>query len=331
MQKTKRKGRVFPLFLVLLFVLFFLYILEEISPAIYISNLKTQNLHKLTSPFIKKDIVFGVFADNHKNSLISREDLKNLKRKNLIVFLDKDTPVYFEGKFNDKHIFILKDIKCKSLFSIKKQKEGFLSKIRNLKFLLFYNIDKKTAFYYKYKNIEKYTIFSQFDPVKDICFVGKNEAFIEEKFIKDNQKFTYPDINYQINLIKNIIYTKKDHDLFYKKKSIYLNAINNGHSYVYFYKDPNINFIVKTKDKVYTFGSLIKIDKNPIIYFSVNPRYITAVYINGKLKNYYKGSFSIIPKSAGYYQFVVFDYKYNFLNLFFSFDIAAITNPVFFE
>lgn len=331
MQNTKRKGRFFPLFLILLFILFFLYLLEEITPAIYISNLKTQNLPKLTFHFIKKDIVFGVLTDNHQNSLISREDLKNLKNKDLTIFLDRDTPAYFEGKFNDKYIFISEDTKCKPLFSVKKQKKNFLSKIRKLKFLLFYNLDQETAFYYKYKNLRKDTIFTQFDPVKDICFVGKNEAVVEEKFIKNNQKFTYPDMNYQINLIRNVIYIKEDHKSFYKKKSTYLNAINNGHSYTYFYKDPNINFIVKTKDKVYTFGSLIEVDKGPVIYFSVNPRYITAVYINGKLKNYYKGSFSIIPKSAGYYQFVVFDYKYNFLNLFFSFDIVAITNPVFFE
>lgn len=331
MKNKKRKGRFFPLFLILLFISLFLYILEELTPAIYISNLKIQNLPEISSPFIKKDIVFGILADNYQNSVISREDLKNLKANDLVLFLDSKTPAYFEGKFNNKYLFISQDIKCKPIFSIKNEKNGLLSKIRNLKFMIFYNLDGETAFYYKYKNLKKDTIFTSFDPVKDICFVAKNEGGIEEKFIKNDKKITYPDINYQLNLIKNVIYIKEDNEKFYKKKLAYLKALNNGNSYAYFYKDPDINFSVKTKNETYTFGDIVSIDKKPKIYFYVNPRYITAVYINGKLENYYKGSFLITPKSAGYYQFVVFGYKYKLFNLFFGFDIVAITNPVFFE
>ena len=331
MQQKKQKGRLIPLFLLIVSTLVFLYFLEEITPIKYISDLKTQNLLKKDFPFIEKEIVFGVLVDNNPKSLISREDLKSLKEKNSILFLDKNSPAYFEGKYNGKYVFILEDTKCKAIFSIENQKTGFFSKIRDLKFLLFYNIDKETAFYYKYKNIDKSVIFTNFNPIKDICFTAKNEGLIKEKYIKSAQKFTFPDINYQLKLIRNILYIKKELDSFYKKKKQYLNAINKGNSYAFFYKNPDIEFFVKTKRNYYTFGDLIKISENPVMYFYTNPKYIIAVYINGKLENYYKGSFFKAPKSAGYYQFVVFDYKYNLFNLFFGFDIIAITNPVYFE
>ena len=331
MQNKKRKGRFLPLLLILVFIFALLYFIEEITPIMYINKINTQSLSNQNFIYLKKDTVFGVIADNNKLSLISREDLRNLKDKNLTIFLDENTPAYFEGNFDGKDIFISKDIKCKKIFSINDKKNTFFSKIRNLKFLLLYNIDKESAFYYEYKNLIKNLALTNFNPIKDVCFIAKNEAFIEEKFVKDSQKLTYPDVNYQINLIKNVIYIDKEPKKFYEKKYKYIEAINKGHSYTYFYKNPDINFFVKAGDNTYTFGDIINVKDNPVMYFYVKPKFITAVYINGKLKNYYKGSFSITPKSAGYYQFVVFDYKYNLLNLFFGFDIVAITNPVYFE
>jgi hypothetical protein len=333
MKPQRRKGKFFLPFFILITLFGFVILLEEISPTFYIKNLKKQNLFTKPPKIHKKEVIFGVLADNNERSLISREDLKNINFHKLIIFMNENTPSYFEGKFNGNYVFISQDNKCKELFSVNLEKDGLFSKVRKLKFHFFYSFDKEKAFYYKYKNLKKEAIFSEFNPVKNICLVGKNEGGVLEKSIKESKKIMYPDINYQLKLIRNVLYINKEESLFYENKENFINAINKGNLYVYFYKNPDITVKVRTKDKSYTLGDLINIRENPKILFFIKPRYITGVYINGKLKEYYQGSFTIIPKSAGYYQFVVFDYKYKlpFLDLFFAFDIVAITNPIYFE
>ena len=170
--------------------------------------------------------------------------------------------------------------------------------------------------------------FKKFSPITGQCFVAKSDAYISLK----TTNFEYPSLKYQLKLIGNAVYVKKDFDKlsFFKKKIEIAESIKNGSSYTYFYENPDFDFYAVEGKKELTLGSPLKLENNPIIYvYKPTGNYIIAVYKNGKVYKYYNSSFSIKPKTAGYYFFIVYKYDFNLKNIYFSFEPVIITNSFY--
>ncbi len=317
-------------FLLLFFILFiFTLFIEDIFPVVHINNVITQDaVVKPPEKLKKMPVLFDIQTEYNGNSLITLKDLTEIANKKVILL--KNNPLYFERKVNDGYIFVTDNIKCKSVFSIKYEKEGFLALVRKLKFYLIYPFNKELAFYEKYKNLRKDTLFGKLNPLTDECFIGKTDATI---ILKKVNNFAYPDLNLQVKLLRTFEYLPLEFDkkTFYYKK--YMIKEHLGSSYTSFYFSPDFDFYIKANDDEYPLGTSISLDKNPTIFIrKPKGKYIIGVFKNGDVVKYYNSSFLLKPKNPGYYFFVVYRYSHKFFGGFYtSFEPILITNPFFIQ
>ncbi|RMD47652.1 MAG: hypothetical protein D6834_00450 [Aquificota bacterium] len=326
----KLKIRSFLLLFILIFI--FLFIIEDIFPIATIPNVISQDVViKKPENYKKVNVVFNISTEYNGNSLITLKDIIKNASNNQFILIDYKNPLFFEGNYNNRYIYVYTDIICKKIFSINKESSGFINFLRKIKYYLFYLFDKKDAFYEKYKLLDKNQFFKTFNPITDSCFIGNSKAYISFKKVSD---LIYPDLKNQLKLITNNVYVKKDFDnlTFINKKKMLFNNINKGMSFVSFYYNLDFDFYIKTQKGEYPLGSSLNLNEKPLIYVR-KPlgNYIIAVYKNGEIYKYYKSSFIIKKKIEGYYFFVVYKYSRNMGDFYFSLDPVIITNPIFIQ
>lgn len=318
----------------LLFILIFtlLFIIEDFFPLARIPDVISQDvIIKKPENYKKIDLIFDVSTEYNGKSLITLKDIIKSALKNQFVLVNDKNPLFFEGNYNNRYIYVYTDIICKKIFSVNKENSGFINFLRKIKYYFIYPFDKESSFYEKYKLLDKSQFFKTFNPITDSCFIGDSKAYISFKKASD---FNYPDLKFQLKLITNNVYVDKNFDnlTFINKKKELLNNINKGMSFVSFYYNPDFDFYIKTKKGEYVLGSSLSLNEKPLICVKKpSGNYIIAVYKNGEIYRYYNTSFIINPKIEGYYFFVVYKYSGNIGDFYFSLDPVVITNPVFIQ
>ncbi|WP_457623548.1 hypothetical protein [Persephonella sp.] len=331
-REKKRKKTKYALTFLMLVV--FLLSLDNIFPVKIINPKLSEDVPFPENPFVSYSVVYGIKTyRNNPHSLITDKDLLEALKKTDIKFgfLTGSDEKIFEGKYGEFYIFDKKLQECKGIFDINDLNINLFNFFSYIKFYLWYPINREIAYNNLWKLFSDNYFFENFDQEKDKCFIGENSG----RIILKSSLLNFPDLSGQLKLIKNRVYLEERliNEFYSTKLNLYL-SMDSGRLVTNIFFDPQLEIFIKTDDGFFTVGDLLSLSINPHIYIKLKKgKYITAVFKNGKLLNYYlSDKIYIKPNNPGYYNIIV--YKYNFrlpLNIFIGIRPVAFSNGIFIQ